>query len=249
MNEGGYSRIEKDFLGNERMVHYDASGNMLGASDVIREPDGTIRVSNDTVAAYQSDDLPKVEAVMPTTKPAEPAAGQSASASSHGQRPTMPMNQTVMYVIGTFIAATLLTLGALSFFRSRGSDGSIRTFSQVAPIRETPPVYDTPSRGTNPDNLPGDPKPRNDEPPVNNQPYDQTAPDSNMDDNHPRIQDNNALPDNSVTKSNPTPKPDTKPSKGTDDPIDLRGDDTNKAEPNKKGTTTGGDPLKGNDIH
>jgi hypothetical protein len=44
MNQDGYSRIEKDFLGNERMVHYDANGSMLGFSEILREPDGSIRV-------------------------------------------------------------------------------------------------------------------------------------------------------------------------------------------------------------
>ena len=68
MNDGGYSRLEKDFLGNERMVHYDASGNMLGASDVQREPDGTIRISNDQGPLTVEPDLPRVEAIAPEPK-------------------------------------------------------------------------------------------------------------------------------------------------------------------------------------
>lgn len=39
-----YSRLEKDFLGNERMVHYDEKGVVVGASEVVREEDGTLRV-------------------------------------------------------------------------------------------------------------------------------------------------------------------------------------------------------------
>jgi hypothetical protein len=39
-----YSRLEKDFLGNERMVFYDENGQMTGVSEVMREADGTLRV-------------------------------------------------------------------------------------------------------------------------------------------------------------------------------------------------------------
>lgn len=39
-----YSRLEKDFLGNERMVFYDENGQMTGMAEVMREADGTLRV-------------------------------------------------------------------------------------------------------------------------------------------------------------------------------------------------------------
>ena len=42
--DGEYSKLEKDFLGNERMVHYNASGVAISASKVERAEDGSMTV-------------------------------------------------------------------------------------------------------------------------------------------------------------------------------------------------------------
>jgi hypothetical protein len=248
MNDGGYSRLEKDFLGNERMVHYDASGNMLGASDVIREPDGTIRISNDQSPLTPESDSPPVEVVVPVSaaSPQEPGIGIREREASLTSR--MPMNQVVMYSIAAFIATSLLTLGVLSFLKSNRNDASVRTSIQPPPISrpESSPNSDLPLPDPvqERDDRPSDPRPRNDEQPNEPRPFDETAPDSNMDDSRPRIQNN----DPSAPTNNDT-KPEPKPRKGNnDDPIDLRGDEGTKTDPPKKGDP-GDDPLRGDDIH
>jgi len=238
MNDGGYSRIEKDFLGNERMVHYDGSGNMIGASDVVREPDGTIRIPNETAHAGAAGDLPDIQVIEPTPK-MESASHipNDAGKVMAGKSSQMPMSQTVTYVIATFVAAMLLTLGALAVIRSRGgSGGASQDFRSTSVTQPTPrfnqQAEPLPERA--PDQYPADPKPRNDEQPTDAQPYDQSAPDMNSgDSNRPKIE-----PDpNQQTE----PEPDKDPKKGTgDDPIDLRGD----GEPQKDPPKT--DP---NDIH
>ena len=241
MSEGGYSRLEKDFLGNERMVHYDGSGNMLGASDVIRELDGTIRVSNEPISASRSDDLPRVEAIVPPVKAALTEEPQPVRVVGFGPKSNMQSNQVVMYAIAAFVATSLITLAVVSIIKSnRSSDPSFGTpqssFHQVP----QPRVEIQPGQ----DNLPSDPKPRNDEPPTETRPFDQTAPDSNMDDNRPKIRNDDPTP-----PTRDDSKPDTKPKKsGPDDPIDLRGDDGGKKDGPKK-SDPGTDPLKGNDIH
>jgi hypothetical protein len=240
MSDGGYSRIEKDFLGNERMVHYDASGNMLGASDVIREADGTIRISNESAPSYPKDDLLHVEVIVPSVKAAEtnpirtPVALQNAG---------MPANKSIMLAI---VAASLLTLGALSYFKTRGGAGeatipAVHEYS--TPIPRSEPNYDAPTQHSNPDYLPNDPKPRNDQQPNSAPPVDNGAPDSNMDDNHPRINSTGNAPADITT-----PKVEHKPKVGSDEPIDLRGDDNGSKDPTKKGPAPTGDPLK-DDIH
>ncbi len=238
MNDGGYSRLEKDFLGNERMVHYDASGNMLGASDVIREPDGTIRVSGEQISAESAGDFPEVEAVVPT-----PKAPVAASAAPTGvrDRSEVPRNQVAMYAIAAFVATSIVTLGVLQIMKSnRGETQSYSlpqsTYHQVPqPNNDVQPGQE---------NFPNDPKPRNDDPPAENRPFDQSSPDSNMDDNRPRVRNDgpSAPPGN---ESNPQPKP---KKAGPDDPIDLRGDDGGKKGDTNKGDPAA-DPLKGNDIH
>jgi type IV secretory pathway VirB10-like protein len=56
MQGSDYSRLEKDFLGNERMVHYNPHGEVLGFSDVTREEDGTLRVGPIQVASEPNPD-------------------------------------------------------------------------------------------------------------------------------------------------------------------------------------------------
>jgi hypothetical protein len=239
MSEGGYSRIEKDFLGNERMVHYDAEGNMLGASDVIREEDGTIRISNDPMNAGTEDDLPKVEAIVPPVK-AIPTEPQAVRVVGVGPKANMPVSQVVTYSIGAFILTLLLTLGVMSFFRSNGQDARVRTIDTTSQRQPTPNWTPAPDSQPRREDFPADPRPRNDEQPGDTRPFDQTAPDSNMDDNRPRIDTNEADPAND-SDSKPTKK-------GSDDPIDLRGDEGGKKDPPKKGDP-GADPLRGDDIH
>lgn len=237
MNEGGYSRLEKDFLGNERMVHYDGSGNMLGASDVVREPDGTIRVTNEPISPVE------VEVVEP--KKPEPIATPFAGA---GQKDGIATNQVVMYSIAAFIATSILTFGVLFFLKSKGNDGGVR-MDQVPIQRQTPQIDNRDSLPDSPktDELPSDPRPRNDEQ-REDRPFDQTAPDSNMDDTRPRVNDNEPVRD-AQPPNEDSVRPAPKPKKNkSDEPIDLRGDEGGKSDPPKKGDPTG-DPLRGDDIH
>ncbi len=239
MSDGGYSRIEKDFLGNERMVQYDASGNMLGASDVIREPDGTMRILNDDSTAEVQRDLPKVEAVMPKASASSVSRDPLPPIGVRAANSTAPNNRLVMTVIAVFIGSCLLTLLVISMFRSNNSSPRFIPSQTTTTVQPGPRTSDRPRL---PDNYPDDPKPRNDDSVPDSRPTDQTAPDSNMDDNRPRIQDNNEAP--SVENA---PRPGSRNKKGnSDEPIDLRGDE-GKNDP-KKGDP-GADPLKGDDVH
>lgn len=233
MSDGGYSRLEKDFLGNERMVHYDGSGNMIGASDVVREPDGTIRIPNEagtTTAAASAS-------------PTDPTAHIPKDAGvAMRNKQSMPASRLITYVFAAFIGSMLLTLAVVTVFAGRGGSRSNSgdTAIQTPAIQQPGPSYgdgSVPRRDTEPapapDNYPSDPKPRNDEDDTNVKPYDQTAPDMNSgDDNRPKIDD-----PNSVTKSD---NGDKKPKANPDDPIDLRGDGEEQKSPTKT------DP---NDIH
>jgi hypothetical protein len=214
---------------------------MLGASDVQREADGTIRISNDQVPLASEMDLPKVEAIAPEPKATIPDP-QPVSVGGFGKKTNMPTNQVVMYCLAAFIATSLLTLGVMSFLRSNGPDADIRTSIQPTP-RTTPQQNIDPGQEVQPDreSFPSDPRPRNDEDPP---PFDPSAPDSNMDDTRPRIRENDP---NAPTNDDPKPEPKPK-KKSVDDPIDLRGDETGKADPPIKGDP-GADPLRGDDIH
>lgn len=243
MNDGGYSRIEKDFLGNERMVHYDGSGNMLGASDVVREPDGTIRIPNESGSSFVADDLPKVEAVEPKPKAVaqEPASSFATPAKSN-----VPMNQVVLYSIATFIGAMLLTLGIASFVASRRPSQGAISSTQIRssnPMEDARIQQDPPRRREEEqqpqDNFPIDPKPRNDEQPSDEpKPFDNAAPDMNSgDDLHPKIEPGDGDKKPAVEPAKENPK-----TNGSDDPIDLRGD----GGTTKKGPDNSSDP---DDIH
>jgi hypothetical protein len=148
-------------------------------------------------------------------------------------------NRLIMTVIAVFIGSCLLTLLAISIYRSNNSTPRFIPSQTTTTIQTPPPSTD---RARLPDNYPDDPKPRNDDPVPDSKPFDQTAPDSNMDDNRPRINDANEAP--AIENA---PRPGTRTKKGnSDEPIDLRGDD-GKKDP-KKGDP-GADPLKGDDIH
>lgn len=236
MSDGGYSRIEKDFLGNERMVHYDGSGNMIGASDVVRESDGTIRIPNETYEGTVATPKPGVD-------PTAHIPNDAGKATPEKPKP-VPAGQTATYVIATFIGAAVLTWAVLSFKNSHSpsSAGAVQNFPTTRvpeSTRALPQEETVPERS--PEQFPPDPKPRNDEDPNDARPFDQTAPDMNSgDDNHPKIQPNDDgsnppvdKPDDADTQREP------KKDNGSD-PIDLRGDgDKGKTPPST-------DPI---DIH
>ncbi len=224
MSDGGYSRLEKDFLGNERMVHYDGSGNMIGASDVVREPDGTIRIPNEPGSATAST----VSA---------PAADLNAHLPKDAgvrmrQKQALLTSKVITYIFAALIDSMLLTLAVLNFRASGGRPTTVQYVPQTntTPYSAPPTVRNDTQDDSRPNNaLPDDPKPRNDQDSNEAKPYDQTAPDMNSgDDSHPKIDDGGK-------------KPDTKPK--SDDPIDLRGDGDGKAG---DGGTSKTDP---NDIH
>ncbi|MBS1700519.1 MAG: hypothetical protein JST12_02580 [Armatimonadetes bacterium] len=237
MSDGGYSRIEKDFLGNERMVHYDGSGNMIGASDVVREPDGTIRIPNDPVDAIPTAAAAPTPATDPTAHIPNDAGKDMAKTPK-----TMPTSQAVTYFIAVFVVTMLLGLGIMSAIKARGgnSGGTTSAVTHDMPTvnSTTPPTYADPYPHRN-DDLPQDPKPRNDEQPD----YDPAMPDRGpQNDGRPRInpEDGPKPSDdtNSVEPSDAKPAKtnETPPAKNGDgsDPIDLRGDNDPKPDPSAK---------------
>lgn len=197
-----YSRLEKDFLGIERMVHYDALGNKTGVQEVVREDDGTIRVVGEITTVIESPAEP-IAASPTATFQSDPIVTTQASPPSPG----LPANKTFMYVAGAFIGSAILTLIVISFFNTGGAGGRGNTLNSSASptfIDRTdarqenftqPPIEQTPA--------PEDAQPRQN---------DQGVPDTDTEgDGHPRIQPNDPEP--------------TKPDERTNDsdPIDLRG--------------------------
>jgi hypothetical protein len=264
MSDSGYSRLEKDFLGNERMVHYNAEGAMIGASAVTREEDGSIRISGDipmvASTAHESVAAPTVtqagvaaKAYQSSAKSEEP---EKPRFQSETDEPSMSSAKIFSIAVAAFVGAALI---ALIFINLRGSgSSSSETRSVNSRIQEAPsePPQDAPQM-VRPDEVPSD--------------GDSTPP---GDRDRPRIRRNESTdlgrtepsatpePDGGITQEDSEPKRRRKPKPAEDpkpdapkpdstDPIDLRGDDppakTDGTKPD--GGKTDLDKPSPDDIH
>jgi hypothetical protein len=259
MESGEYSKLEKDFLGNERMVHYDANGKMTGASEVIRDADGSFRVgvpiSADHISAPSSTpssvghlgtsqhqatvDLPKV-----SSDPTNPL--QDDMANKNSSHKSFSNGNIATYGIVAFIGTALLTLLVATMMRGRGSES---TGTGVA-VPQVENRIQTPSE--TPPNPAEDPTPGQDAPI-----FEDRRPD---DPTEHRGERNNPLRDNQEeprpdgitvpeTQTDPrasdVPRQDlprrkkedppkkNDPQKENGDPVDLRGDEGEPAPPPK----------------
>ena len=97
-----YSRIEKDFIGNERMVNYDAQGNIVSISEVVRESDGTLRVLPAVPTNISS--APDSQIPKPHNSPSVESISETQS-SQNGY----PRSMVYAICIGTCIISGLIT--------------------------------------------------------------------------------------------------------------------------------------------
>jgi hypothetical protein len=98
-----YSRLEKDFIGNERMVNYDAQGNLVSISEVVREPDGTLRVLPavpTTIASSPDSQIP-----TPQSAPNVESINSKTQSSQNGY----PRSMIYAICIATCIISGLIT--------------------------------------------------------------------------------------------------------------------------------------------
>ena len=230
MSDSGYSRLEKDFLGIERMVHYDAAGNMTGTSEVFLEADGSRRISNEVHAVS----VPTEEAAAFTPPVASKPVVEPnvASAAASGPKPEYREGYSVPTVVSfglaAFVGAAVIGLVVITAMRSGSNrDSSVQSYtppiqnqnSTLPEQRYTPPAppsnndnpYDSP---VDPDQTrPGDPdRPRIDGPAPVIEPSD------------PALNPNGDQPQGEVKPSTEPEKPKVDPKPSSTDPIDLRGD-------------------------
>lgn len=193
-----YSRLEKDFLGNERMVFYDENGQMTGVAEIMREADGTLRVMGTVPVEAGSNPVSGIPQV-PTPPQAEaPKAYDAASeqlAKGRGQvNKLLTESKAEDPEQRGFKSSTVAIIGIAAFLFA----GGFAYFAMSAFNRPLPP----PTSGlvTNIDpqtNLPSSPNRRSDEtpsspPPESNVPMPSEAmpgqgvPDSALDPNMDR---------------------------------------------------------------
>ncbi len=196
--DGEYSKLEKDFLGNERMVHYNSEGVAVSASRVERAEDGSMIVGEPMPLSAQPQPAPV--AVQPTVAP---------------QPGSYPPGTVATIGIASFVVAAL---AALFIINSNRSDSAAERFN-TAVYRD--PVQVKPRT----ENLEDVPPPQNFDSPQPRQ-EDELLPPG--DQSRPRIQlrEDEPAPSEPAEK-NPEPRQEPKqepePTKGSD-PIDLRGD-------------------------
>lgn len=126
---GAYSRLEKDFLGIERMVHYNAEGVKIGTQDIVREDDGTLRVVgeivpvNEAAATYTPPvnpvPAPQVD-ILQIEEPTPSAPAPKVSVAS-AEPAGAPVNRTLLYVFGAFIGSAIFTFIVISFLKTSNS--------------------------------------------------------------------------------------------------------------------------------
>ncbi|MEI7576486.1 MAG: hypothetical protein WCK51_06305 [Armatimonadota bacterium] len=163
--DGEYSKLEKDFLGNERMVHYNSDGVAVSASRVERAEDGSMTVGEPIPLSTQS---------QPTQVPVRPTTDAGPG--------SYPPGTVATIGIASFVLAAL---AALFIINSNKSDSPAERFNtavyrdpvQVQPrtenLEDVPPPreYDSPQPRQEDEVPPGDPtRPRidirNEEPEV-----------------------------------------------------------------------------------
>jgi hypothetical protein len=194
--DGEYSKLEKDFLGNERMVHYNAEGVAISASKVERSEDGSMIVGEP----------------MPLTSQPQAVATPSAAPVAEPRTGNYPPGTVATIGIASFVVAAL---AALFIINSNRSDTSADRFNAAVyrdPVRIQPPS----------ENLEQVPPPQEFDSPRPRQ-EDETLP---GDRDRPRIDLRDDEPSTPEPKSDPVdekPTEPTEPAKGSD-PIDLRGD-------------------------
>jgi hypothetical protein len=79
----GYSRLERDFLGNEKLVHYDGDGKMISASQVTREADGSMKIVGDVPAGALRADDRAMAAAQQAPQPVQPEPAVSLQPAAH----------------------------------------------------------------------------------------------------------------------------------------------------------------------
>ncbi|HLO97919.1 MAG TPA: hypothetical protein VK171_04925 [Fimbriimonas sp.] len=210
-----YSRLEKDFLGIEKMVHYDAEGNKTGVQDVVREEDGTIRVVGEPTPVIETPG-----ASIPSAPASQPVPSLRATETVA----TVPANKTLVYIFGAFIGSAILTFIVLSFFKTAGGGNQVNSSASPSFIDRSdartenftqPPIEQTPA--------PDDTQPRQN---------DQGVPDTDTEgDGKPRIEQTDPEPTKQDERTNDS------------DPIDLRGGDEPTPTTNEP-TTTPPDDLR-----
>ena len=204
--DGEYSKLEKDFLGNERMVHYNAEGVAISASRVERSEDGSMIVGEPVPLSADAKPDNSTNTPKPAPVAAEPPRG------------TYPPGTITTIGIASFVVAALAALFILKSYRSDSAADRFNT----AVYREPVQVPTAPER----DNLEQVPGPQDLDSPVPRQedetlPGDRERPRIDLRDEEPPAQD----PAGEPPKSDPKPevKAEPEPRKGSD-PIDLRGD-------------------------
>ncbi len=194
--EGDYSKLEKDFLGNERMVHYNAEGVAISASSVTRGEDGSMTVG---------EPMPlQSSAAQPASEPVAEPKGSYTSG-------------TVATIgIASFVVAALAALLVLNL--NRGSDSEVARYNRD--VYQSPTQPSAPS-GTTDDSVP----PPQDLQPDSRPDGDGFGPPPG-DTDRPRIlRENEPAEEPPVEQSKPEKEPEPEaPKKSSDDPIDLRGD-------------------------
>lgn len=193
--DGEYSKLEKDFLGNERMVHYNAAGVAISASKVDRSEDGSMTVG---------EPIPLSPQAQPVAAPVQTATDPRSG--------SYPPGTVATIGIASFVVAALV---ALFIINSNKHDSAAERFNTAVyrdPVQIQPPTenleqvpppqeYDSPQPRQEDETLPGD----------------RERPRINLRDDEPE----NTEPKPDPVKEKPVEPPKTE--KGSE-PIDLRGD-------------------------
>lgn len=111
---GGYSQIEKDFLGIERLVHYDAAGVRIGMSEMVIDLAGKVKY----VLLEGSNGVSTAGAVAPTPSTATAEPSLLPPSDDESIRPLgfgeMLEKYPWQFAIGAFVIAALITTFALT---------------------------------------------------------------------------------------------------------------------------------------
>lgn len=198
--DGEYSKLEKDFLGNERMVHYNAEGVAVSASKVDRGEDGSMTVGEPVPLIAQPQSV-KAQPLLD----AEP------------RRKDFPPGTIATIGIASFIFTALAALYILNSNRPATAAERFNTAVYREPVQVQPPPAE---------NLEQVPGPQELDAPVPRQ-EDEVPP---GDRNRPRIDlrgDEPTTPEQTPGETPEPAKPAVKPKQDppkSSDPIDLRGD-------------------------
>lgn len=193
--DGEYSKLEKDFLGNERMVHYSAEGVAVSASKVERSEDGSMTVGEPIPLASQPQPV-----AVPARVVSEPRPG------------TYPPGTIATIGIASFVLTALV---ALIIINSNKSDSATERFNTA--------VYRDPVRIQSPsEDLERVPPPQEYDSPQPRQ-EDETPPGDRDRPRIDLREEEVTVPEPKAEPLNQKPAVTPEPAKGTD-PIDLRGD-------------------------